>query len=70
MKNENNEHILLMLVDLIEIRFFFIVDLYQIDFPEVMQRKLALIEVRSRLNEQFEPIHTYSSLENFGNSIK
>ncbi|CAF3397491.1 unnamed protein product [Rotaria sp. Silwood1] len=36
-----------------------------IDFPEVIQRKLALIEVRSRLNEQFEPIHTYSSLENF-----
>ncbi len=33
-----------------------------------MQRKLALIEVRSRLNEQFEPIHTYSSLDNFGNS--
>lgn len=32
-----------------------------------MQRKLALIEVRSRLNEQFEPIHTYRSLDNFGN---
>jgi hypothetical protein len=32
-----------------------------------MQRKLALIDVRSRLNEQFEPIHTFSSLDNFGN---
>jgi hypothetical protein len=40
----------------------------KIDFPEVMQRKLALIEVRSRLNEQFEPIHTYNSLDNFGKS--
>ncbi|CAF4084752.1 unnamed protein product, partial [Rotaria magnacalcarata] len=36
-----------------------------IDFPEVMQRKLALIEVRSRLKEQFESMHTFSSLENF-----
>ncbi|CAF1123671.1 unnamed protein product [Adineta steineri] len=36
-----------------------------IDFPEVMQRKLALIEVRSRLHEQFEPMHTFSSLDNF-----
>ncbi|CAF0806348.1 unnamed protein product [Adineta ricciae] len=36
-----------------------------IDFPEVMKRKLALIEVRSRLSEQFEPVHTFSSLDNF-----
>ncbi|UJR36652.1 hypothetical protein I4U23_029369 [Adineta vaga] len=36
-----------------------------IDFPEVMKRKLALIEVRSRLSEQFEPIHTFGSLDNF-----
>ena len=32
-----------------------------------MQRKLALIEVRSRLQEQFEPVHKHSSLDNFGN---
>jgi hypothetical protein len=43
--------------------------LLKIDFPEVMQRKLALIEVRQRLNEQFEPVHTYRSLDNFGNHI-
>lgn len=48
--------------------FYPLLDL-QIDFPEVMQRKLALIEVRDRLHEQFQPVHTYRSLDNFGKRI-
>lgn len=31
-----------------------------------MQRKLALIEARSRLNERFQTVHSFNSLDNFG----